>query len=186
MSLVDSYQRVHNYLRISVTERCNLRCIYCMPAGGITLRPRKEILSFNEIERVARVCAGLGVRKIRLTGGEPLVRTNLPDLVHRLACIPGIDTVGLTTNGVLLKNQIKELKRAGLHSVNISLDTLRRERFHRIALRSHFDDVQGGIDAALEEGFTPLKLNMVVMGGVNDDELPEFVELRSVPSMSVS
>jgi GTP 3',8-cyclase len=177
MSLVDSFGRQHTYLRISVTERCNLRCVYCMPATGITLRPREEILSFDEIERAARVCAGLGVRKIRLTGGEPLVRKNLPELVRRLAGIQGIDTVGMTTNGVLLKARIKELKQAGLHSVNISLDTLRPERFERIALRSHYDDVRAGIDAALEEGFTPLKLNMVVMGGVNDDELHDFVEM---------
>lgn len=176
-SLVDSFGRQHTYLRISVTERCNLRCIYCMPPHGIALRAKEEMLTFDEIERAGRLFAGFGITKIRLTGGEPLVRKNLPELVRRLVDIGGIRSVGMTTNGVLLKSHIKELKQAGLHSVNISLDTLRPERFERIALRSHYDDVRAGIDAALDEGFTPLKLNMVVMGGVNDDELPDFVEM---------
>ena len=175
--LTDRFGRTHTYLRISVTDRCNLRCVYCMPAAGIITKPRDEILTFNEIERVAHLFARLGIEKIRLTGGEPLVRKNLPELVQRLARINGIRTVAMTTNGVLLKSHIKELKQAGLHSINVSLDTLRPERFERIALRSHYDDVLAGIEAALEEGFSPLKVNMVVMGGVNDDELLDFVEL---------
>jgi len=175
--LTDRFGRTHTYLRISVTDRCNLRCVYCMPAAGIFTKSKEEILAFDEIERVAQVFARLGVTKIRLTGGEPLVRKNLPELVQRLTRIGGIRTVGMTTNGVLLRSHIKELKLAGLASINVSLDTLRPERFEKIALRSHYDDVLAGIDAALEEGFAPLKLNMVVMGGVNDDELPAFVEL---------
>lgn len=187
--LTDGFGRTHTYLRISVTDRCNLRCVYClpaplghdgqagMPAAGILAKPKDEILTFHEIECVAQVFARLGVDKIRLTGGEPLVRRNLPELVQRLTRIAGIRTVGMTTNGVLLRSHIKELKLAGLASINVSLDTLRPERFEKIALRSHYNDVLAGIEAALEEGFTPLKLNMVVMGGVNDDELPAFVEL---------
>ena len=175
--LTDRFGRTHTYLRISVTDRCNLRCVYCMPAMGVVTRPKEVILTFDEIEQVAQVFARLGVTKVRLTGGEPLVRKNLQELVNKLALIEGIHTVGMTTNGVLLKEHIKELKEAGLASVNISLDTLRPDRFERIALRSHYRDVRVGIDAALGEGFTPLKLNMVVMGGVNDDELPDFVEM---------
>jgi hypothetical protein len=122
---VDTFGRPHTYLRISVTERCNLRCVYCMPATGITLRPKEEILTFDEIERMAGICAGLGVTKIRLTGGEPLVRGGLPGLVGRLVRIKGIRSVGLTTNGVLLGSHTRDLKKAGLGSVNVSLDTLR-------------------------------------------------------------
>jgi len=183
--LTDRFGRTHTYLRISVTDRCNLRCVYCLPAGGILAKPKEEILTFQEIERVAQVFARLGIDKIRLTGGEPLVRKNLPELVHRLTSIEGIRTVGMTTNGVLLKPHIKELKRAGLRSVNVSLDTLRPERFERIALRSHYGDIRAGIDAALEEGFMPLKVNMVVMGGVNDDELPDFVEMAKERPINV-
>jgi cyclic pyranopterin phosphate synthase len=150
-----------------------------MPAAGIVAKPKEEILTFDEIECMATVFARLGIAKIRITGGEPLVRKNLPELVQRLARINGIRTVALTTNGVLLKSHIKELKQAGLNSVNVSLDTLRPQRFERIALRSHYDDVLVGIDAALEEGFAPLKVNMVVIGGVNDDELA-VIENRSM------
>ncbi len=174
--LVDSFGRRHTYLRISVTDRCNLRCRYCMPPEGIELRHRNEILTFDEIERVARLFARLGVTKVRITGGEPLVRKNLPQLVAQLAAIPGIAALGMTTNGVLLKHHAHELKRAGLTHLNVSLDTLHPERFEQIALRSHYDDVRAGIDAAITAGFVPLKLNVVVMGGVNDDELLDFVE----------
>jgi cyclic pyranopterin phosphate synthase len=159
--------------------------VYCLPAAGIVTKPKEEILTFDEIERVAQVCARFGVTKIRLTGGEPLVRKNLPGLVQRLARIKGIRTVAMTTNGVLLKSHIKELKQAGLSSVNVSLDTLRPERFEKIAFRSHYSDVLAGIDAALDEGFTPLKLNIVVMGGVNDDEILDFVELTKEAPINV-
>jgi len=183
--LTDRFGRTHTYLRISVTDRCNLRCVYCLPAAGIVTKPKGEILTFDEIERVAQVFARLGVTKIRLTGGEPLVRKNLPELVGRLASIGGIRTVAMTTNGVLLKAHMKELKQAGLRSINVSLDTLRPERFEKIALRSHYDDVLAGIAAALDEGFTPIKLNIVVMGGVNDDEILDFVELTKERPINV-
>ncbi|MBI4811063.1 MAG: radical SAM protein, partial [Ignavibacteriales bacterium] len=131
--LIDSYNRNHTYLRISVTDRCNLRCNYCMPHGGIQLKKRSEILTFDEIEQLSRLFASMEINKIRLTGGEPLVRKNLPALFQRLANIPGIQTLGMTTNGVLLKSFVHQLKRAGLTNLNISLDTLRASRFEMIS-----------------------------------------------------
>ncbi len=186
--LVDSFGRRHTYLRISVTDRCNLHCTYCQPspldhdgaAGalqqGRNLRPRVELLTFDEIEQISRIVAAAGVTKIRLTGGEPLVRKDLVSLVARLARIPGIETLGMTTNGVLLAHHARALKESGLTHLNVSLDTLRPERFSQIVQRDHYDDVIAGIHTALAVGFTPLKLNVVVMGGINDDELLDFVE----------
>lgn len=174
--LVDLYNRKHTYLRISVTDRCNLRCSYCMPPGGIRLEKRSEILTFDEIERVAKIFAAMGVNKIRLTGGEPLVRKDLPKLIQRLASIPGIQTIGMTTNGVLLKSFAHQSKQTGLTHLNVSLDSLCPSRFEKISGRQHFNDVIDGINASLDAGFQPLKLNVVVMGGVNDDELLDFVE----------
>ncbi len=175
--LIDSFGRPHRYLRISVTDRCNLRCSYCMPPEGIDWLNRSAILSYEEIVRLAQIFAAMGIRKIRLTGGEPLVRRDLPVLVEQLVGVPGIETVGLTTNGVYLADQAAMLKRAGLDALNVSLDTLRRDRFREIALRDELPAVLAGIDAALADGFARLKINMVVMGGVNDDELLEFVAL---------
>lgn len=175
--LLDAFHRQHNYLRISVTDRCNLRCHYCMPAEGIMLKERTGILNFDEIVRLTRIFAGMGVKKVRLTGGEPLVRRNLPDLIARLAEIPHIKTVGMTTNGVLLPRYVAELKTAGLSRLNVSLDSLRPERFAHISRRPHFHPVMKGIQAALDAGFSPLKINTVVMRGINDDELLDFVEL---------
>jgi len=137
----------------------------------------EQMLSFEEILRLAKIFVSLGVSKIRLTGGEPLVRRNIVSLVARLAELPGLQTLGMTTNGVLLSRYARVLKRAGLSNLNISLDTLRADRFLRIAKRPHFDRVLEGIDAALHAGFSPLKLNVVVMGGINDDEIPDFAEL---------
>ncbi|MBI5022363.1 MAG: GTP 3',8-cyclase MoaA [Ignavibacteriales bacterium] len=174
--LTDTYNRKHDYLRISVTDRCNLRCSYCIPPQGIRLKERSEILTFDEVERLTRIFALMGVKKIRLTGGEPLVRKDLPRLIHRLSAIPGIQIIGMTTNGVLLKSFARELKQAGLTNLNVSLDSLRPSRFEMISGRQHFDDVIDGIYASLETGFQPLKLNMVVMGGINDDELLDFIE----------
>ena len=174
--LVDGFGRTHTYVRIAVTDRCNCRCMYCMPPGGIAPRPKGDLLTFDEIARVASICAGMGVTKIRLTGGEPLVRRDLPVLVRLLRGIPGIETVSMTTNGVLLAENARVLRDAGLASVNVSLDTLRPERFERITGRPGPDGVVAGIDAALDAGLDPVKVNMVVMGGVNDDELPDFVE----------
>ena len=175
-SLVDAYGRVHTYLRIAVTDRCNLRCVYCMPEQGVPWRPREEILTLEEMLRVARVCASLGVRKVRLTGGEPTLRRGIEKLVGWLAALPGIDTAALTTNGVLLGEMARTLRDAGLTHLNISLDTLRPERFARIGRRDDFARVLAGIDAAVAAGFPSLKLNVVVLAGLNDDELLDFVE----------
>ena len=183
--LRDGCGRVHTYLRISVTDRCNLRCLYCLPPAGAVFRPRAELLTLDEILRVARLCAGLGVTKIRLTGGEPLLRPGLPGLVARLAALPGVRRVGLTTNGVRLRRHAAELRAAGLTDLNLSLDTLRRDRFERIALRDHFDEVQAGLAAALDAGFPRVKINTVVMGGINDDELAELADLARARPLHV-
>jgi cyclic pyranopterin phosphate synthase len=173
--LSDSFQRPINYLRISVTDRCNLRCIYCMPAEGISLVPHKDILTYEEIYTVTKVAAGLGISKIRLTGGEPLVRSGLPELVQMLAQIKGIDDLSLTTNGILLSGYAAELKRAGLRRVNVSLDTFRQDKFELITRRnSNLDDVLEGIEVARSVGLNPVKINMVAMAGINDDEVIDF------------
>jgi GTP 3',8-cyclase len=175
-TLRDEVGRTHTYLRLSVTDRCNLRCTYCMPAEGIALRPHHEILTFDEIERIVRIAAGLGVTKLRLTGGEPLVRRDLLILAGRLTAIAGIQHVGLTTNGVLLGENLHGLVRAGISSINISLDTLRRDRFRAITRRDEFDSVLSNIDLALRSAIPRIKINVVVMRGTNDDELPQFVD----------
>jgi cyclic pyranopterin phosphate synthase len=172
--LTDAFRRPITYLRISVTDRCNLRCVYCMPEAGLEWIPKAEILTFEEIERVVRAAAPLGVRSIRLTGGEPLVRRDLPDLVARLAAIEGVEDISLSTNGLLLADLAADLRAAGLRRVNISLDTLRADRFTAIARRPGLDRVLAGIDAALAAGLAPLKINCVVMRGQNDDELADF------------
>ena len=173
--LSDSFQRPINYLRISVTDRCNLRCIYCMPADGIELMSHEDILTYEEIHTVARAAAELGINKVRLTGGEPLVRSGLSELIRMLAQIDGIDDISLTTNGTLLSRYAAELKRAGLQRVNVSLDTLKPDKFSLIT-RSNLalDDVLAGIEAARSVGLDPVKLNMVVVSGVNDDEILDF------------
>jgi len=173
--LCDRHNRVISYLRISVTDRCNFRCVYCMPAEGVELRPRDEILTFEEIARVARAGARLGLSKIRLTGGEPTVRRDLPHLVAMLSAIEGIEEIAMTTNAARLGEWAGPLKAAGLGRVNISLDTLRRDRMREIARRDYYDAVLAGIDAALAAGLTPLKFNAVVMRGVNDDELGDLL-----------
>lgn len=183
--LLDSHRRQHRYLRIAVTDRCNLRCTYCMPAEGHAWQSSTQLLTFGEILRVASMLAGEGVRKIRLTGGEPLLRTGIPDLVAELRAIPGIDTVAITSNGTRLAAQAAALRGAGLDAVNISLDTLRADRFRAITRRDDHDAVLAGIAAALREGFRTVKLNMVVMRGVNDDEIEDFVSLTRDACMQV-
>ena len=175
--LFDSFQRHINYLRISVTDRCNLRCIYCMPLKGIPLVAHSEILSYEEISTVAQVGAELGISKIRLTGGEPLVRMKLPRLIQMLSQIKGIDEVSLTTNGTLLKGYALKLKQAGLSRVNISLDTLKADRFRRITRLGELGDVLHGIEAAGDVGLRPIKINMLVMRGINDDEVLDFANM---------
>jgi len=175
--LADQFSRAITYLRVSVTDRCNLRCVYCMPEAGLPWIPKAGILAFEEIEAVIAAAASIGVRSIRLTGGEPLVRRDLPQLVERIARIPGIDDIALSTNGLLLADQISDLAAAGLRRVNISLDTLRADRFAAIARRPGLERVLAGIDTALAAGLAPIKLNCVVMRGQNDDELGAFAEL---------
>ncbi len=189
--LVDSLGRVHNNLRISVTDRCNIRCFYCMPNDNVQFKPRAEILTFEEIARFTRVAASLGVNKLRLTGGEPLVRADLPALVGELASVPGIRDIAMTTNGLLLADHVDALKRAGLKRLNISLDGLREETFQRISRRSGLDRVLEGIFAAQRVGFEKIRLNAVAIRGITDDEivpLGEFarqhgLELRFIEFM---
>ncbi len=175
--LADAFRRPIDYLRISVTDRCNLRCTYCMPEAGLPWIAKAEILTFEEIEAIVRAAASVGVRSIRLTGGEPLVRRDLPQLVRRLAAIEGIEDIALSTNGMFLAEQVDALARAGLRRVNVSLDTLRPERFLEIARRPGLERVVAGIDAALDAGLGPIKINCVVMRGRNDDELAAFAAL---------
>jgi cyclic pyranopterin phosphate synthase len=173
--LSDSFQRPINYLRISVTDRCNLRCVYCMPLGGVCPLSHDDILRYEEINTIARAAAEMGIDKIRLTGGEPLVRAGLPDLVRMLASIGTINDISLTTNGTLLARYAAELKEAGLNRVNISLDSLKPERFKAITRSdTKLADVLEGIEAARGVGLVPVKLNMVVIAGLNDDEVLDF------------
>ena len=175
--MIDSLGRNVNYLRISVTDRCNLRCVYCMPDDGIPWLKRTELLSYEEIYRITRIMAGLGLTKVRFTGGEPLVRSDIPELVKEISSIKNIEDISLSTNAVLLDKYAEPLKEAGIQRVNISLDTLDAEKFIKISLRHSLEDVLRGIDAAEDVGMIPIKINMVVMKGVNDDELPEFASL---------
>lgn len=174
--LQDGHNRRVSYARISVTDRCNLRCSYCL-APAFSPHSRSRILSYEEIVRLVRVLATLGVDKIRLTGGEPLVRRHIDVLIARIKAIAGINDISLTTNGVLLEKLATPLWDAGLRRINISLDTLDRKRFNEITGRDYFDRVRSGIEAALAVGFNPVKINVVVMRGVNDDELVDFAAL---------
>jgi cyclic pyranopterin phosphate synthase len=176
--LIDTFGRVHNNLRISVTDRCNLRCTYCMPEE-VVFMDRAELLTFEEITHFVRVAAPLGIDKLRLTGGEPLMRRDLDRLVSMLVAIPGIRDVGLTTNGLLLADQARSLRAAGLHRINISLDTLDAGRFRQVARRDGLDKVLAGIAAAKEAGFDPIKVNAVAIRGVTDaDVVPMAVFAR--------
>ncbi len=174
--LVDRYGRVHDDLRVSVTDRCNLRCVYCMPEAGVPFRPREEILSFEEITRVAGVARTLGVRSLRITGGEPLVRRGIVELVRQLASLD-FDDLSMTTNGTGLAPVARALARAGLSRVNISCDSLRPRRFAQLRRRGELATVLAAMDAAEAAGLVPLKINVVVMAGVNDDEILDFAEL---------
>ncbi|MBN1161654.1 MAG: GTP 3',8-cyclase MoaA [Dehalococcoidales bacterium] len=172
--LSDSFQRPINYLRISVTDRCNLRCVYCMPPEGIALMSHNDILSYEEIVTLVKAAAELGITHIRLTGGEPLVRAGLPELVRMIADIDAITDLSLTTNGILLAQYAADLKDAGLMRVNVSLDTLKPERFRQITRCGELKNTLKGVEAANEAGLTPVKINMVVMAGINDDEIIDF------------
>ncbi len=167
----DGHGRTIDYLRISLTDRCNFRCIYCMPAEGVQQLGHGEILRIEEIERAVHVAAGMGIRSVRLTGGEPLVRLGVVDLVRAIADVPGIENVSMTTNGVLLPKMADDLKAAGLSRVNISLDTLDEAQFKQITRCGELKQALDGIDAALEAGFNPVKINAVTVRSLNQDYL---------------
>jgi len=169
--LLDTFGRLHDSLRISVTDRCNIRCFYCMPEAGVKFMPRDEILSFEEIERFVRIAVSLGVSKIRITGGEPLVRKDLPILIEKLARIPGIADLALTTNAVLLKEQAASLHSAGLRRLNVHLDTLDRSRFKQIARRDDLPKVLEGLETARQLGFGPIKINAVAVKNLVEPDL---------------
>ncbi|MBN6188194.1 GTP 3',8-cyclase MoaA [Aneurinibacillus sp. BA2021] len=175
--LVDRFGRVHDYLRISVTDRCNLRCVYCMPEEGMEFEPSENILRYEEIAEVVAAVAKMGVRKLRLTGGEPLVRKEIEKLIAMLSGIPGIEDIALTTNAIFLAQKADMLKAAGVTRVNISLDSLRPERFALITRGGSLQRVLAGLDAAVRVGFSPIKLNVVLMQGQNDDEIEDFIRL---------
>lgn len=174
--LLDSFGRAHNNLRISVTDRCNIRCFYCMPAENVQFKPRHELLTFEEIVRFVRVAAKLGIDKLRLTGGEPLLRHELPKLVEQLTKVPGIRDIALTTNGILLDEQAAALKAAGLHRLNISLDALSEEVFEQISRRKGLQRVLDGIAAAQLAGFRKIRLNAVSIRGITESEIVPLAE----------
>ncbi len=175
MALVDGFGRAHTYLRVSVTDRCNFRCVYCMPAEGFELGPREELLSYEELERIVGVFAALGIRRVRLTGGEPTLRRDIVDLVRRVARLPGIEQVALTTNGLKLDKLAGPLADAGLTRLNVSLDSLDPERFAKLTRGAPLARVLRGIDAALAAGLTPVKINAVVLRGENEHEVVDLV-----------
>jgi GTP 3',8-cyclase len=175
--MYDGFGRRIEYLRISVTDKCNLRCVYCMPEEGLPWLRREQLLSYEEVTAIVRVMAGMGLRKLRITGGEPLVRRDLPALVRQLRQVPGIEDIALSTNAVLLGQQAEALREAGVDRLNVSLDSLRPERIDAIARRSAAEAIFRGLEAAERVGFSPIKLNCVVMRGRNDDELLDFARI---------
>ena len=189
--LIDRFGRVHTNLRISVTDRCNIRCFYCMPAENVQFMDRKDLLTFEEMERFVRIAVPLGLTKIRLTGGEPLVRHDLHILVRKLASIPEIHDIGLTTNGILLADQAADLYAAGLRRINVSLDALDPVKFKEITRRDGYEKVLEGIKAAQRVGFDPVKVNAVSVRGMTEDEIVRFghfaratgVEIRFIEFM---
>lgn len=176
-NLRDSYGREINYLRISVTDRCNLRCRYCMPSEGVAKKRHQDMLSLEHLHEIAQAAVALGVRKIRLTGGEPLVRRGVVGLVEALAEIPGVEDLSMTTNGILLPQFAPALKAAGLKRLNLSLDTLHTERYAAMTRLGRLEDAWAGFEAALTAGFSPIKVNAVLIGGFNNDEIPDLVGL---------
>lgn len=175
----DQFKREINYLRISVTDRCNLRCVYCMPEEGVEITEHDAILSFEEIMRVIKTGVKMGIKKIRLTGGEPLIRKGIEKLISQISAIPEIDDLALTTNGILLPQMALKLKKAGLKRVNISLDTLKPERFAQVTRTGKLGDVWLGINSAIKAGFGPIKINSVIMRGFNDDEIIDLARMTT-------
>lgn len=174
--MLDCAGREVNYLRVAVTDRCNLRCVYCMPEDGVKLMPAEEILSFEEIFRVVKCVSGLEVNKVRITGGEPLVRKDLAKLIRKLKKLPFIEEVSLSTNGTFLEQHIKELELAGLDRVNISLDTLKKEKYKEVTKTGRLEDVLRGIDSAVKSKLAPVKINVVASKDINYSEIMDFVK----------
>lgn len=181
----DNYGRKINYMRISITDLCNLRCVYCMPEEGIEKHPHQKNLTFEEILDLIKAGVSLGVNKIRLTGGEPLVRHGIVDLVRQIGEIPGINDLTMTTNGILLPKYAKDLKEAGLNRVNISLDTFDPVKFHQITRCGNLEDVLAGLAAARDAGMDPIKINTVLIKGFNDDEIETFVNYTKDEAVDV-
>lgn len=176
--MIDQFGRRVEYLRVSVTDKCNLRCVYCMPLEGLEWLKREDILSYEEIEQIVRSMAGMGLRRVRITGGEPLVRKDLPELVRLLSAIPEIEDLSLSTNAVLLAAQADALRSAGIQRLNVSLDSLRPDRVDAIARRpGSFPKIMEGLEAAERAGFSPIKINVVLIRGQNDDEIADFAEI---------
>jgi len=180
--LLDSHNRDHTYLRISLVERCNLRCFYCMPAEGVQLTPRSHIMTYEEIYTIAKTFVDQGVTKIRLTGGEPLIRKDIPLILEKLASLPV--ELSITTNAVIIHKFIDTLKLYGVNNINLSLDTLIKEKFKKITLRDHFEIVYNNIFLLVKEGFN-VKINAVLMKGVNDDEIIDFIKLTKDLPVSI-
>ncbi|NNL42421.1 MAG: GTP 3',8-cyclase MoaA [Desulfobacterales bacterium] len=178
--LIDKYNRHLNYLRISITDRCNLKCMYCMPSDFIPRLSHNDILRYEEIIRIIKVGIRLGISKVRITGGEPLVRKGVYDFLKQLSGMDGLRDIALTTNGVSLKDNIEKIKAAGINRINISIDTLIRKKYKQISGYDRFAQVWEGIQAAQKNGFNPIKLNIVALSGVNDDELTDFARLSLV------
>lgn len=183
--MTDSFGRTLDYLRISITDRCNLRCAYCMPESGVCSIAHEDILTYEEFLRVIGIFAGLGVRKLKISGGEPLVRKDAPNFIRRAKRVPGIEQVTLTTNGVLLARELPKLLAAGIDGINVSLDTLRSDRYASITRIGTLSDALAGIDAAYAAGIRPLKLNTVLLDGINDDEIITLAELARNRAISV-
>jgi len=175
--MTDSFGRNITYMRISVTDLCNLRCLYCMPEAGVEKRPHRDIISVEEIGEIVRAAAKCGIKKIRLTGGEPLVRRGIIDICRLISSTEGIEELCITTNGVLLPKYAQALWDAGVRRINLSLDTLDPEKYARITRIGSLSDALAGLDAAIGTGFSPIKINAVLIGGVNDDEIRDFAEL---------
>jgi GTP 3',8-cyclase len=176
--MIDQFGRTIQYLRVSITDKCNLRCVYCMPMEGLPWLQREQLLTYEEIEQIIRVMAPLGLQRVRITGGEPLVRRDVPELVRLIAAVPGINDLSLSTNAVLLADQADDLRAAGVHRLNVSLDSLRPDRVDAIARRpGSYPKIMAGLEAAERAGFAPIKINVVLIRGENDDEIEDFAEI---------
>ncbi len=183
--LIDTFGRIHRSVRISVTDRCNIRCFYCMPAGDVAFAPRSELLSFEEITRIASILIGEGVHDVRLTGGEPLVRRDVVQLVNMIAALPGLGDLAMTTNAILLPQFAAGLREAGLQRLNISLDTLHEDVFKRISRRDGVDRVLNGIDAAIAAGFERIRLNALAIRGLTENEVESLVQFATARNLTI-